>query len=186
MRLHLPIGVIAVVALALLTASPVAGGGDGTVTFRLTLRGTPAPTDSFSLAVTADNGRIISPGVRCGPGSDLYNDSHVSCTAHDYDFVVTIPVGTRLTYTYARYVNFLASGGAQGAQRLLEGSITVGEAPQSVTLVHDYSFGSVAGSSTTLPNTSLELPTGSGSGVVALAILGGLGVRIWRRTRRAT
>lgn len=188
MRLHLPIGLIAIMALALLTASPVAGGGDGTVTFLLTLRGTPAPTDSFSLAVNVvndDNPRIISPGVLCGPGSDLYNDSHVPCTAHDYDVVVTIPVGTKLTYTYARYVNFLAPGAAQGAQILLEGSITVADAPQSVALVYDYSLGSVTGSPAALPNTSLEVPAGSGSGVVGLALLGGLAVLIWRRTRRA-
>ena len=188
MRLHLPIRLIAIVAVMLLTASPIAAGGDGTVTFRLTLRGTPAPTDSFSLAVNvvnADNPRIISPGVRCGPGSDLSNDSHVPCTAQDDDFVVTIPVGTKLTYTYARYANFLAPGAAQGAQVLLEGGITVAEAPQLVTLVYDYSLGSVAGSPATLPNTSLELPPDNGFGVIGLAVIGGIGLLILRRTRRA-
>jgi len=181
LRPHLPLRFTAVLALTLLAATPVAAGGDGTVTFRLTLRGTPVPTDSFTLAVNADNGMAIDPGVLCGPGSDLYNDAHVACTARNYDCVVTAPVGTKLTYTYARYTDYLASGGASGAQILLEGSITVAATPHMVTLVYDYSLGSVAGTPVTLPNTSAATPDVPGLGLIAVALLGGLGLITWRR-----
>jgi hypothetical protein len=149
MRQRTPISIISSLALTLLAASPVAAGDEGTVTFRLTIRGAPIATDSFTLAVNADTGTIISPGVRCGPGSELYNETHVACAPRDYDFSVELPVGTELTYTYARYVDYLASGGASGAQRLLQGSIAVASYPQTVTLVYDYSLGA-------LPDTSAE------------------------------
>jgi hypothetical protein len=180
MRPRTPILIIALFSLTLLAASPVAASGDGTVTFRLTIRGTPIPTDSFTLGVNADSGLIISPGVRCGPGTELYSGTHVPCASGDNDFVVEVPIGTQLTYTYARFADYLASGGASGAQILLEGTITVSANPQTVTMVYDYSLGG-------LPNTAMESPASAGWLLPAgIAIAGGgLLLLVRRRTTRS-
>ena len=152
------IGLFAAVMFAVGAATPVAAG-ESTVTFRLTIRGAPVPTDSFTLAVNPNNELIVDPGVRCGPGSDLYNEANVPCEAQSFDFDVSMPAGTELRYSYARYVDFLAAGGFSVEQVLLEGSITVADHPQTVTLVYDYGLGtSTGGPPQLLPDTRSGMP----------------------------
>ena len=183
MRLGSLIRAIAVVALTLSAVSPAMGADEGTVNFRLTIRGTPVPTDSFTLGVNADSGLIIGIGIRCGPGGERINMRHDLCAPGDYDAPIEVPVGTELSYAYARYVDW-ASGGASGAEVLLTGSITVAAYPQTVTLVYDYSLGTVSALPTALPDTRLAPPASSGWGLVGLALLGGAILAVKRQRAR--
>lgn len=130
-------------------------GGD--VTFRLVLRGDVVAGDAFSLGVNADNGVIISPGIRCGPGSELYTAQFTACTQGTFDFVVdgrgALPVGTELTYTWARI------HGESNDTVIYTDTVTITEIPQVLTVVYDYGGG-------TLPDTAMA----SSSGAFALGV----------------
>lgn len=155
---------IRVVGRALLVAaliSSVAGvaraGGEagGDITFRLILRGDVIEGDSFTLAVNelVDPPTIISPGVRCGPGSEAYNPEFVPCEPGTYDFVVqgsaSLPVGTELEYVWAR--NYGGEADPQAA-RIYTDTITVTENAQVFTVVYDYGGGAA------LPDTAMRAP----------------------------
>lgn len=160
------LGVPVVLAAAVLFVSAVgvtrAGEPGGDVTFRLTLRGDVAEGDGFSLGVTADNGVIISPGIRCGPGSELYTPEFTPCAEGNYDFVVEgrdgMPVGTELTYGWARIP-------AEGNDTVIyTDTVTVTENDQLITVVYDYG-------GAMLPDTAAPAPSeGFAIGVAVLAL----------------
>ncbi len=157
---------IRVVARALLVAallSSVAGlaqaGGEagGEITFRLILRGEVIEGDAFTLGINelAEPPTIISPGVRCGPGSEAYTPQFVACEPRTYEFVLegstSLPVGTELEYGWAR--NYGPEGKRQ-ADILYSDTITVTENAQVFTVTYDYGGGSESGGGVLLPDTA--------------------------------
>lgn len=136
-RLGVPV-VLAAVALFVSAVGATRAGSEqgGDITFRLGLRGDVAEGDGFSLAVNASNGSIISPGVRCGPGSELYTPEFTPCTEGNYDFVVEgrdgLPIGTELTYTWARI------HGPGNDTVIYTDTVTITENDQLRTVVYDY------------------------------------------------
>ena len=152
------------------------GEAGGDITFRLILRGDVIDGDAFTLGVNelAEPPTIISPGVRCGPGSEAYNPQFVACEPGTYEVVLqgstSLPTGTELEYAWAR--NYGGEANPQ-ADIIYRDTITVTENAQVFTVVYDYRGGAQ------LPNTAM--PT-SADGVpfgilaVIVAVLGGTGV----------
>ena len=146
------------------------------MTFRLTLRGNVVAGDAFSLAVTADNGVIISPGIRCGPGSELYTEEFTACAEGSYDFVVQgqgdLPIGTELTYTWARIQG-------EGTDTVIHtDTVTVTANTQVFTVVYDYG-------GTRLPDTAIaspRLPVALGVALLVTSVLAAHRAMTVRRT----
>lgn len=185
---------IRVVGRALVVAallSSVAGvaraGGEagGDITFRLILRGDVIDGDAFTLGVNELAGppTIISPGVRCGPGSEAYNPQFVACEPGTYEFVLqgstSLPIGTELEYAWAR--NYGGEADPQ-ADIIYRDTITVTENAQVFTVVYDYGGGSA------LPDTATPASIdGVPFGIVAIvgAVLAGVAYAARRRLQPA-
>ena len=156
-------GLAAALILVASTATAVVAGSEpgADVTFRLILRGDVVAGDAFSLAVNADNGLIISPGILCGPGSELYTPEFRACAAGAYEFVAeagsSLPVGTELSYVWARI------HGAGIDTVIHSDTVTVTESAQALTVVYEYAGG-------TLPDTAT--PAQSGPFALAVAAAG--------------
>lgn len=163
-----------VLALTAVVAGPAQAGQEsgGDVTFRLTLRGDVVADDAFSLAVNASNGAIISPGIRCGDGSEGYNLRLVPCQPGSFDFVVEgregLPLGTELTYLWSR-----VPAGTDEFTTIYTETVEITEAHQVIKVVYDY-----GGSQ--LPNTAAaglvdRAPVGSavllGLTIIALGVV---------------
>jgi hypothetical protein len=166
-------GAAVLVAVLLLSAGAAQAGGEagGDITFRLVLRGDVIDGDNFSLAVNdlGPTGLIISPGVRCGPGSEVYNPGgFVPCQPGAYEFTVPgleeLPVGTELEYVWAR--NYGSEADRQ-ADVIYRDTVTITENAQVFTVVYEYPGGAQ------LPNTAMPTPAG-GVPLGALAIIGGV------------
>lgn len=129
-----------------------AGGQDGEIVLRLTLRGPVSSTDTFFAGGSqASDGRILAHGVVCGPPSDLYNDPAQvrPCEARTYSVTVSSAVGTTAPIHFSRDTEW--DGTADGGQVLYSATVTVTEEPQVYDLVYDYSLG-------TLPDTAVPAP----------------------------
>lgn len=168
-------------ALVVSLAGVARAGGEagGDITFRLVLRGDVIEGDAFFLGVgeVADDPTIISPGIRCGPGSELYTSRFVACEPGTYDFVVkplsNLPIGAELEYGWARI-----HGDGQSTA-IYTGTVTVSQNAQVFTVVYDYGGGQP------LPDTGMRAPADwVPLGVVAIisSMLGGVvASRRWRR-----
>lgn len=164
------VGRALLVAAILSSISGLARAGEeagGAITFRLILRGDVIDGDAFTLSVNelADPPTIISPGVRCGPGSEAYNPQFVPCEPGTFDFVLeastSLPIGTELEYGWARN-----HGGETDPQAdtIYRDTITVTENAQVLTVVYDYG-------GSTLPNTAMPTPA-DGLPLGAVAVIG--------------
>jgi hypothetical protein len=159
----------------LLGAAGVVHAGDtpgGEITFRLVLRGDVIEGDNFSLGVNeltypAD---IISPGIRCGPGSEVYNPQFVACEPGSFDFVIpsttSLPIGTNMEYGWAR--NYGAEANRQ-ADLLYTDTITVTENAQVFTVVYDYGGVPDTAMSRPAPGIPLAIVVVTGAVLVTLA-----------------
>jgi hypothetical protein len=157
-------------AVLLLGAAGVVHAGDtgGEITFRLVLRGDVIEGDAFSLGVNelgVENPTIISPGVRCGPGSEDYTPAFVACKPGTFEFVVSsttsLPIGTTLEYAWARIPGAPPAG---DDTVIYTDTISVTQHAQVFTVVYDY--GGAA-----LPNTA----TSNSANVVSLGIVAVIG-----------
>ena len=160
-RVLAALGAALVFVASAATVSVAGSEPGGNATFRLILRGDVVAGDAFSLAVNADNGLIISPGIRCGPGSELYTPAFRACAPGTYEFVVearsSLPVGTELSYVWARIHG-------EGIDTVIyTDAVTITKSAQTVSVVYDY--GGV-----TLPDTAM--PTQRGPLALGVALVG--------------
>lgn len=156
-------------------------GAGGDIIFRLILHGDVTEGDAFTLSVNelTANPSIISPGTRCGPGSEVYNSTFVPCRSGvSIDFVLLgrneRPIGTRLEYVWTRY-----RPQDDTSATIYSATITVTENAQVFTVVYDYGGGQP------LPNTAMRTPGDNlPLGVVAIISSMALGGVVFRRLRR--
>ncbi len=163
-----------VMALVLASVTPALAGSHGDITFRLTILGSAVPSDTFSLGVNSSDGRIISPGILCGPMEPNEGQPR-PCESRDYDFSASLPVGTELEYTFARYEHY--EGSVEGAEILHTGTVTVTTSPQLVTLVYDYSV-------STLPDTAFAHPGSSSTPALVMVVATVLALSLATARRR--
>lgn len=129
--------------------------------------------DAFSLAVNelAEPPTIISPGIRCGPGSEDYNPQFVPCKAGSFDFVVpstaSLPVGTELEYVWARYRGEQDTVGTV----ISTDTVTVTQNAQVFTVVYDYGGGApLSDTAMSAPADGVPLGTVAAIGAVLAAL----------------
>jgi hypothetical protein len=164
-------------------AAPGAHAADGDVTLRLVLRGAVPATDSFTIGINVTSSSLTGlGGFFCGPPDNAPTEQGPLCSARAFDSELRLPIGTAIDFTFARNSGDLD---APRTQVLYEGSATVSDAPQTFTVVYDYSLSGGA-----LPDTSLRHPAQPSNGgssswhaisAVAIATAVVLGIR--RRTQ---
>jgi hypothetical protein len=173
---------VALTAAGLLTfgASSVrAGDAEGTVVFRVELRGVVPPDVSFLVGRDTRPPSIIEPGIYvCGPAENPYVEPGGECrTGETYATALRQrPNGETLAYSFSYESPHSPS------TVLHEGTVTVTEGAQTVTLVHDFSGTSLLPDTSTANNRApTELVA---MGWVLIGGAAAVGVRrLWRKRR---
>lgn len=135
-------------ALAIVPVTPASGETNGSITFRLQLKGEAPPTDSFLVLIDPSNAPyVIEHTWFCGPERVPWygTDDAAECRAMTYEFTFQLPVGTQLDFT------FIKTGSLGASTTLFQAKVTVTRAEQIRYLVYDYSLDS----NPSLPNTAL-------------------------------
>lgn len=146
-------------ALALLTIVPTTAAEEGTVVFRVEVRG-DVPNDAwFLVSRDTDPPTIIEPGIFvCGPPENPYTEGGPVCAGGNaYETSITRAVGTELGYAFRLGYGWPDVGEEGTPSAVLhEGDITVQASTQTVTLVHDFSGGSLLPDTAVAPERALH------------------------------
>ena len=145
------IGIASFLLLLAALASPVRAETGGSVTVTLVLRGAVVTTDNFAMFGGTASGAVGIEPVYCGQHPNAPDDSPV-CAERAYE--VEIDLDWQVGDTFSFNIVRCTGQGGDTCSVVYEGAATITAAPQTFTVVYDYSLGSPATPGITLPDTA--------------------------------
>lgn len=142
------------------TVSPVLAQDDyEEVVFRVTLEGPVPPAHTFAVRRQCEEQTCVTEDIVivCSPPVDFYD--YETCTATTYEFTSMIAAGQTLQYSLLRWTTPDLSGTDDQPEEYLNGSWTVREGRQIISLGYNYPApGNRNAGVVALPDTSMPAP----------------------------